>query len=129
MHPSSGPLLLRLALGAMYVAHALLKLTVFILPGTAAFFETQGLPGALAYPVFAAELIGGFALLLGVHARHVALALVPILIGALCVHAPNGWVFTATGGGYEYPLFLIVVSIAYWFSGDDAFALRRGARA
>lgn len=56
-----GIMLLRVALGVMWLAHALLKLVVFTLPGTAAFFETVGLPGFLAYPVFAAELIGGVA--------------------------------------------------------------------
>ena len=37
---------LRLALGAMFIAHSLyLKLFVFTLPGTAEFFQTIGLPG------------------------------------------------------------------------------------
>jgi len=123
-----GTTLLRFALGAMYIAHALLKLVLFTLPGTAGFFESQGIPGALAYPVFVLELAGGLALLLGLYARQVALALVPILSGALVVHLPNGWVFTAPGGGWEYPLFLILASCALYLSGDGAFALRRSAR-
>ena len=48
-------LLLRVALGAMFIAHALLKYYVFTLPGTAQFFQPLGLPGALArgeYPAF-----------------------------------------------------------------------------
>jgi len=46
--------LLRVALGAMFIAHSLvLKLFVFTLPGTAAFFETLGLPGWFAYAIFA----------------------------------------------------------------------------
>ena len=40
-------LLLRVALGAMFIAHALLKYYVFTLPGTAPFFQPLGLPGAL----------------------------------------------------------------------------------
>jgi putative oxidoreductase len=35
-----------------------------------------------------------------------------VLFGALWVHSGNGWVFSAAGGGWEYPLFLIVVSVA-----------------
>ena len=38
-------LLLRLSLGAMFIAHGLLKVLVFTMPGTVAFFESQGFPG------------------------------------------------------------------------------------
>ena len=51
--------LLRISLGTIYVAHSLvLKHFTFTLPGTAQFFESLGLPGALAYLTFWAELIG-----------------------------------------------------------------------
>ena len=123
-----GPLLLRLALGAMWLSHALLKLVVYTLPGTVAFFESKGLPGALAYPVVVAEIVGGVAILAGVYARQVAVSLVPILLGAFVVHLPNGWVFTAPGGGWEYPLFLVAMSFVLWLSGDGEFALRRSVR-
>ena len=73
-------LLLRLALGSMFVAHALLKLFVFTLPGTVQFFQSLGLPGVLAYVTFAAELVGGVMLILGVGSRWVAAALLPFLI-------------------------------------------------
>jgi len=123
-----GIALLRLGLGLMWIAHALLKLLVFTLPGTAQFFASQGLPGALAYPVFAAELLGGLAILLGLYARQVSLALLPIMLGAAWVHLPNGWVFTSAGGGWEYPLFLALASLALWLLGDGAWSLRRSAR-
>ena len=74
--------LLRVALGTMFVAHALLKYFVFTLPGTAQFFDSLGLPGVLGYAVFAAELVSGVMLILGVRTRAVALALVPVLLGA-----------------------------------------------
>lgn len=119
--------LLRLALGTMWIAHALLKLLVFSLPGTAQYFAALGFPAGLAYPVFAAELLGGAALLLGVYARQVALGLLPVLAVAAWVHLPNGWVHTSTGGGWEYPLFLIVSSLVLWLLGDGAFVLRRSA--
>lgn len=122
---SLGPTLLRLALGAMWVAHALLKLLVFTLPGTAQFFASVGLPAALAYPVAAAELLGGLAILLGFYGRQVSLLMLPILIVATWVHLPNGWLFTAPNGGWEYPAFLIVASLVHWLMGDGAFALRR----
>jgi putative oxidoreductase len=125
---SLGLLLLRLSLGLMYLAHAGLKLFVFSLPGTAQFFAGQGLPGALAYAVFAAEAVGGALLLLGIYPRQIALALLPILLGAAWVHAPHGWVFTAPGGGWEYPVFLAAMSVVLWLAGDGAAALKRSAR-
>ncbi|HSW52130.1 MAG TPA: DoxX family protein [Sulfuricaulis sp.] len=117
-------LLLRLSLGVMFIAHALLKLVVFTLPGTVQFFEGLGYPGFLAYVVFGAELVGGVLLVLGVYTRWVALALVPILIGAALVHVPNGWVFSAPNGGWEYPVFLVVASVVQALLGDGALALR-----
>lgn len=120
-----GVTLLRVSLGVMWVAHALLKLLVFTLPGTAQYFASIGLPGFLAYPVFAAELLGGLALVLGWYARQAALALVPVMAVAAWVHMPNGWVHTSAGGGWEYPVFLVAASLALWLIGDGAAALRR----
>ena len=123
----AGPLLLRLSLGAMWIAHALLKVLVFTLPGTATFFSSVGLSGALAYPVAAAELLGGLAIVLGFYGRQVSLLLLPVLAGAAWVHLPNGWVFTAANGGWEYPVFLLVASVAHWLVGDGAYAARRSS--
>jgi len=120
-----GVALLRVSLGIMWVAHASLKWFVFTLPGTAKFFESVGVPGFLAYPVFAAELLGGFALVFGLYARQASLALVPIMVVAAWVHLPNGWAHTSPGGGWEYPVFLIAVSVAVWLLDDGAFVIRR----
>lgn len=116
-------LLLRLALGTMFVAHALLKLFVFTLPGTEQFFQSLGLPGILAYVTFGAELIGGVLLILGVGTRWVAAALIPFLLGATWVHLGNGWLFSAPKGGWEYPVFLTVAAFAQALLGDGALAL------
>lgn len=123
-----GATLLRVSLGAMWTAHALLKWFVFTLPGTAQFFDSVGYPGLLAYPVFAAELIGGVMLILGVYARQVSLALLPVMLAAAWVHVPNGWLFTNQNGGWEYPALLVAVSLAHWLIGDGAFSLRRSDR-
>jgi putative oxidoreductase len=119
-----GAAVLRIALGAMWIAHALLKIAVYTLPGAAKFFETVGLPGVLVYPVVAAELAGGTAILLGLHGRWASLALLPILAVASWVHLPNGWVFTAPNGGWEYPVFLLAASIAHALLGDGAWTVR-----
>lgn len=60
-----GLLLLRLALGAMWISHALLKIVLFTLRGAANFFESVGLPGFLVYPVVTVEIGGGIALMCG----------------------------------------------------------------
>ncbi len=118
-------LLLRVALGVMFIAHGLwLKGFVYTLPGTAQFFESIGLPAALAYVVFTAETAGGILLILGIGSRWVALGLTPILLGAAWAHWGNGWLFTNQGGGWEYPLFLAVSALALGLLGDGAYALR-----
>ncbi len=117
-------LLLRVSLGVMFLAHSLwLKLVVFGLPGTAQFFGSLGLPPASAYLVFAAEVVGGALLIVGYQTRWVALALIPVLLGATWTHAGNGWLFTNQEGGWEYPLFLSVAAAAQALLGSGAYAL------
>jgi len=107
-----GDTLLRVALGIMFIAHSVvLKYFTFTLAGTAQYFVSIGLPGFLAYVVFALEAVGGVLLVLGIRTRWVALGLVPVLLGATWVHVGNGWVFNAPNGGWEYPAFLIVISL------------------
>lgn len=124
-----GVTLLRVSLGTMYLAHSVvLKLMTFGLAGTAAYFVTLGVPKWVAYATFAAEAVGGLAILLGIKARWFALALSPILIGALITaHGSNGWVFSAPGGGWEYPAYLFLLSIGQFLLGDGAWALRPSA--
>ena len=116
-------LLLRVSLGVMFIAHGLLKVLVFTLPGTVKFFETVGLPGALAYAVVAVELVGGAMLIAGYRTRTVALITLPILLGAAFVHLGNGWVFNAPNGGWEYPVFLAVAVVVQALLGDGAYAI------
>ena len=117
-------LLLRLSLGLMFIAHALLKVVVFTLPGTVQFFEQTGFPGWTAYLVTYGELAAGALLILGIQTRWVAVATVPILIGAASVHWGNGWVFSAPNGGWEYPVFWAVALIVQALLGDGAYALK-----
>ena len=116
-------LLLRGALGVMFIAHALLKYFVFTPAGTVQFFESLGLPGPLAYATIAAELVGGVLLVLGAYTRTVAFALLPILLGAAWAHSGNGWLFTSPNGGWEYPAFLAVAGAVVALLGGGRFAL------
>lgn len=122
--PELAALTLRVVLGVVALAHSLyLKLVVFTLAGTAQFFESSGLPGLLAYAVFTVELLGGVALLLGFQARLAALALLPVLVGATWFHSGNGWLFTNSGGGWEYPLVLALLSVIQLLLGSGSYAL------
>lgn len=118
-------LLLRVSLGVMFLAHSLyLKVIVFSVPGTVGFFESLGLPAIAAYLTLLAEIGGGIALILGFQTRLVALAVIPVLLGATWVHAGNGWVFSAQGGGWEYPLFLTVAALVQALLGSGAYAVK-----
>ena len=118
--------ILRVSLGILFLAHGWLKLAIFTPAGTAAFFESLGFPGALAYLVMAAELAGGVALILGLWSRWVSLALVPILLGSIYApHGAAGFFFSNEGGGWEYPAFWAVTLVVQALLGDGAYALKR----
>jgi putative oxidoreductase len=114
------PTLLRIGLGAVFLAHAYAKLAVFTLPGTVAFFEAHGLPGWTVYPVLAIELLGGLCLVAGAYVRLASLSLLPVMFGALVPHAANGWMFSNPGGGWEYVALLIVALTAQLLLGKGA---------
>ena len=115
--------LLRVTLGVVFIAHALVKVFVLTLPGTVAFFVDHGFPGWTAYPVFVAELVGGLALVAGTYTRLVALALIPVLLGAFTVHWSNGWYFGAPNGGWEYIAVLLAALVVQAGLGDGRLAL------
>ena len=124
-------LLLRVALGVIFVVHALIKIVVYTLPGTVAFFESAGFPGASAYLVTAIELVAGALLVVGFQTRWAALSVVPVMLGATWVHLPNGFTFNNQGGGWEFTAFLAVVAVALAVAGQDgplSLGRRVGAR-
>jgi putative oxidoreductase len=114
----------RITLGSMFLAHGLLKVLVFSLPGTVAFFDSLGLPGFLAYVVTVAEILGGALLVLGYRTRLVAALLTPVLLGATWAHLGNGWLFSNPNGGWEYPLFLAIIAVVVAMQGPGAWAVQ-----
>ena len=117
-------LLLRVALGVLFLSHGLLKLLVHKPAGTAAYFRSLGLPGFVGYLTMAAEIGGGTLLILGIATSLVALALVPLIVGTIVmVHGSNGWMFTNEGGGWEYPAFWAVTLIVQAMLGSGAYSL------
>jgi putative oxidoreductase len=136
-----GPAVLRLAVGAVFVAHGAQKL--FGVwggggpGGTAAFFAQLGLTPAysLALLVGAVELIGGLMLIVGAYTLVAAIALIANMAVAIWkVHLPNGffinWALTPNQGhGYEFNLTLIAALVTLMLTGAGAFSFdRRRAR-
>ncbi len=118
-------LLLRVSMGIMLLAHGLLlKVMTFGIPGTVGFFQSIGYPGFLAYLVIAVEILGGIALILGFYSRWVSLIALPVLLGATLQHLGNGWVFSGTGGGWEFPAFWSLALVVQALLGDGALAWR-----
>ena len=123
IRPDIAALLLRSTLGLTLLAHGLLKIFVFTLPGAAGFFESVGFPGWAAYIVAPLEIVSGVALIIGLQSRIAALCALPVLLGALTVHARNGWVFTSPNGGWEFPAVLVLMAACVVFSGGGPYSV------
>ena len=52
-----------------------------------------------------------------------SLGLLPIMLGAAVQHAGNGWLFSAAGGGWEFPAFWAVALLVQAGLGAGAWAL------
>lgn len=117
-------LALRLSSGVLFLAHGWMKVSLFTIPGTVAFFEGLGLPGFFAYLTILGELGGGLLVIAGVAVRLVSLPLIAILLGSVWAHAGFGWNFSNEGGGWEFPLFWAVVQGVIALLGAGAYALR-----
>ena len=118
-------LLLRVALGVLFLAHVAVKLFVLTPSGFVGFFASLGLPAVLAWAVMTLELVGGLALVLGVYAPWFAIPLAVEMLGTIVfVHGKNGWIFQNKGGGWEFPALWLVALIVVFLLGDGAYALR-----
>jgi putative oxidoreductase len=117
-------LVLRVMSGVAFLAHGWMKVSLFTIPGTVAFFEGLGLPGVFAYLTILGELGGGLALILGVGVRAVSIPLLAILLGSVWAHSGFGWTFSNEGGGWEFPMFWSVVQGVILLLGAGAYALR-----
>ncbi|MBI4159456.1 DoxX family protein [Candidatus Woesearchaeota archaeon] len=114
------PLFLRLALGAVFIAHGADKLFGGI-PGTAQFFAGLSipLPGIAAWVVALVEFFGGIALVIGLFTRYAGLLLaVNMLVALFTAHLKDG-VFT----NYELPMVLLAGAIALTLRGSGKLAI------
>ena len=115
---SWGLSLLRIHLGVILLAHGWLKVSVFTIAGTVGYFASLGLPAVFAYLIIFGEIAGGIALILGIQTRLAAALSVPILMGATFFHLGNGWLFSAEGGGWEFPASLTIISVVVALMGS-----------
>jgi putative oxidoreductase len=115
---SIGVSLLRIHFGIILLAHGWLKVYVFSIAGTVGYFSSIGLPSIIAYLVIFGELVGGLALVLGIQTKLAAALAVPIVFGAAVMNSGNGWLHSASGGGWEYAASLTVIAISLAFTGS-----------
>ena len=126
--PSYGPVILRLVLGIVFVAHGAQK--VFGVWGgggleaTAAGFASIGVEPSfpLAVAVGTVEFGGGILLLLGALTLFAGAALTAVMMGAIWkVHAVNGFFLSANG--YEFNLVLIAGLVCLMLTGAGALSI------
>ena len=127
-----GLAIIRMVVGATFIAHGSQKLFMFGIPGVAGMMSHLGVPFPThsAVLIIAAELGGGTFLLLGLLTR---LAAIPIafsmLVAILQVHLKGGF-FLPTG--LEYALVMLAATVGLAIAGGGACALdnliaRRGS--
>lgn len=115
--------LLRVMLGVTFLMHGLAKWNMS-LAAVSGWFESIGLPGALAYAVTFAEIIGGILLILGLMTRWAAVAVGAILLGAIAtVKASAGFLGTAQAPGYELDAVLLVIAAFFAITGLSGVSL------
>jgi putative oxidoreductase len=132
-----GPIVLRLAVGAVFVAHGAQKLFGFWGGGgptaTAAFFAQLGLAPAypLALLVGIVELAGGLLLMAGAFTLVTAAVLtIHMLVAVWTVHLASGFFLNWTmapgqGHGYEFNLVLIAALVSLMLTGPGTLSVDR----
>jgi len=130
---SYGPVVLRVSVGAVFIAHGAQKLFGLWggpgLNGTTAMLTSLGLPYAqpLAILLAVVELGGGILLALGGLTRWVALALaIDMAVAIWKVHFRNGFFLSehaARGGGAEYAMVLLAALVCLMLVGPGALSI------
>jgi len=118
-----GLLLIRVALGVVFIMHGWMKLTVLGLAGTAGFFASVGIPLPMvnAVLVTALELGGGLLFLLGAGTRIIgALQAFAMFVALATVHGANGFFLP---NGYEFVFTLGLVSLGIVLTGPGRYSV------
>ncbi|WP_176140582.1 DoxX family protein [Halobacillus salinus] len=116
-------LIVRVILGIIFFFHGLSKYMGGI-SNTAAWFESIGLSGMLAYVVGSLEMVGGALLIIGLGTKILSALFAIVMIGAIfTVKLPAGLLGNGQGAGYELDLALLAMSVALLVSGNRLFSL------
>ena len=118
-----GLLLLRIAIGAVFIAHGWGKFAQ--MDGTIAFFATIGFPAIIAYLVAAVELLGGVALVIGLWTDLVTLLFSIVMVVAI-VYVKMGKFGLGFVDGYEFDLVLLAGSLPVMFVGPGKYTALKG---
>jgi putative oxidoreductase len=119
------PVLLRLALAAIFIFHGLSMVGSEGTQWGAHWNPSEGAPPAVVQLAVAwGELIGGIALAVGFLTRLAALGIIVIMAGAIAtVHWPHG--FDIRHGGFEYNFAIISMCLCLVLGGPGPFAVDR----
>ena len=120
---SWGTTILRVAVGAIFVAHGAVKLFQMGPGGLTGFFASIGIPFAAlnAWLVIAIELLGGIAMIAGLATRAIAALFAGVMVVAIAaVHGAHGFFLP---NGYEYTFVLLAASVTLALQGAGALAL------
>ena len=111
--------LIRFGVGAIIMYHGFAKLFRGLAPAVANGFASMGfpIPEVLAYGLGVLQLLGGAALAVGLLTRPIALLFAIEMIFSVIFHYRNGYTFAAPGGGYEFPLVMLLLYVAIFFRG------------
>jgi putative oxidoreductase len=124
-----GYVLIRFGAGGILVYHGYGKLFGGVAERVATgLLGPMGFPQPLAWGYFLGvlEFFGAIALALGLFTRPIALMLaIEMAVITFGVHFPRGYAFSATGGGYEFPLLLLVLYIGIFCHGPGRYSLDR----
>ena len=115
--PSGGALILRLALGAVFICEGWTKLSG--MSGTEHFFVMLGLAGSTAYFVAYVELIGGILLVLGLLTKPVCVALAIDMAVAVWGVPSHGGAFW----GHPFEFFLLLANLSLYIGGPGRYSL------
>jgi len=116
-------LILRLVAGITFVIHGIAKFQMG-LDNVAGFFGSLGLPAFIAYLVAFLEVVGGFALILGLGTRIFAGALAVVMVGAVIkAKLAAGFMGGESGAGYELELALLAILLSLAVSGSTMLGL------
>lgn len=128
---SPAMLIARLVLGAIMLPHGLQKLFGwfggFGFQATMNFFQSQGIPGPIAFLVILAESAGAVMLLLGSGTRFAALSMAIVMIGAAIFQRQYGlfmnWFGQQAGEGFEYHILAIGLALVLMIGGGGSLSV------